>query len=116
MTRPFVTPVRRLEGVAYWVIEDAEAIHDFINTEIREEWQADTRFEGREPREDLWLKTLSKRRWRLEIVEIRQITLNPRTMGFVDERRGYDFAKELAKRSAELQQPSESSASSFDQS
>lgn len=103
MTHPFVTPVRRLEGVAYWVIEDAEAIHDFINTEIREEWQADTRFEGREPREDLWLKTLSKRRWRLEIVEIRQIALNPRTMGFVDEGRGYDFAKELAKRSAELQ-------------
>ena len=103
MKYPLVTPVRRLEGITYWVIEDSEAIRDFVNTEIRREWEEDARFEGREPREDLWLKTLSKRRWCLEITEISHIGLNLRTMNFVDNRLGYNFAEELAKRSDELQ-------------
>ena len=103
MNRSLMTPVRRLEGITYWVIEDSEGIHDFITTEIRKEWKTDAKFENRKPREDLWLKTLSNRKWSLEIKEINQIELNPLIMSFVDNERGYDFKEELAKRSDELQ-------------
>ncbi|MCW3980352.1 MAG: hypothetical protein NWF11_02645 [Candidatus Bathyarchaeota archaeon] len=103
MEDSLLTPVRRLEGITYWVIGDSEGIHDFINTEIRKEWEADAKFECRNPSEDLWLKTLSKRRWRLGITEISRIKLDPRIMNFVDNERGYNFGEELAQRSEELQ-------------
>ncbi len=103
MTKRFLmTPVRRLDGITYWVIEDPEGIYNFINKEIRKEWEADAKFEGRESREDLWLKTLSKRRWRLEIAKIDRIKLNPNIMNYVDDVRGYNFSEELAERSDEL--------------
>jgi hypothetical protein len=98
------TPVRRLEGIAYWVIEDAEAIHDFINTEIRREWEEDARSEHRDPEEDQWLRTLSKRKWSLTIVEIRRINLNPEIVGYVGRKRSCSFQKSLAKRRMELQE------------
>ncbi len=96
------TPIRRLDGITYWVIENPEGIYDFINKEIRKEWEADVRFEGRESREDPWLKTLPKRRWNLEIAEIDRIKLNPDIMNYFDDKRGYNFSEELAKRSDEL--------------
>ena len=96
------TPIRRLEGITYWVIEDPEGIYDFINKEIRTEWEADARFEGRDPNEDPWLKTLSKRKWSLEIMGIDRIKLNPRIMNYVDDKRGYVFSESLAERSDEL--------------
>ena len=46
------TPIRRLEGISYWVIDDPDAIYDFINTEIRKEWEADARSEHRDPKDD----------------------------------------------------------------
>jgi len=98
------TPLRRLEGITYWVIEDPEGIYDFINTEIRKEWEADARNESRDPKNDPWLKTLSKRKWNLEIIEINRIKLNTYLMSYVDSRSGYNFAEHLAKRSNELQQ------------
>lgn len=97
-----MTPIRRLEGITYWVIEDSEGIHDFINKEMRKEWEEDARFEGRDPKEDLWLKTLTRRNWHLEITEIDRIKLNPNIMNYVDHDRGYNFAGELDKRSDEL--------------
>lgn len=102
MKKSLMTPVRRLDGITYWVIEDPEAIHDFIGNEIRKEWEADARSEGREASQDLWLKTLSKRRWSLGIVEIDQIRLNPNIMNYVDDVRGHNFSEELSKRSEEL--------------
>lgn len=98
------TPIRRLEGITYWVIEDSEAIHDFINTEIRREWQTDAISEHRDPKSDVWLKTLSKRKWSLEIIETARIKLNPNIMTYVDLETGYVFSKSLAKRSQELQE------------
>jgi hypothetical protein len=55
------TPIRRLEGITYWVIEDPDAIHDFMNNELQKEWEEDARTEHRDPTKDTWLKTLSKR-------------------------------------------------------
>jgi len=76
------TPIRRLEGITYWVIESPEAISDFINNEIRREWEADAKSEGRDPKDDPWLKTLSKRRWALKTVRMDQINLDPRIMNY----------------------------------
>lgn len=33
--------------------EDPQGIYDFINKEVRKEWEADARVEGREPKEGL---------------------------------------------------------------
>jgi hypothetical protein len=97
------TPIRRLEGITYWLIEDSEAIYDFINKEIRNEWETDVASEHRDPKNDPWLKSLSKRRWSLETVEMTRIELNPEIMNYVDVERGYVFSESLAKRSQELQ-------------
>lgn len=103
MVRFVKTPILRLEGVAYWVIEDPEAIYDFINTEVEKEWEADARSEGRDPREDPWLKTLPKRKWSLANTKTELIKLDPDIMNCVNSRTGYDFAQRLARRSEELQ-------------
>jgi hypothetical protein len=98
------TPVRRLMGVTYWVIEDSEAIRDFINTEIRREWEADAVSEHRDPKDDYWLKTLSERKWSLKTMDIVRIKLDPDIMNYVDPEKGYVFSKSLAERSRELQE------------
>jgi hypothetical protein len=97
-------PIRRLEGVTYWVIENSEAIHDFINIEVRKEWETDARSENRDPEHDPWLKTLTRRKWRLKITDITRIKLDPDIMNYVDPKKGYVFSKSLEKRSAELRQ------------
>ncbi len=38
-----ITPLRRLEGVSYWVIDDPDGIYDFINNEVRREWEDDVK-------------------------------------------------------------------------
>jgi len=96
------TVLRRLQGITYWVAEDPEEIRDFINTNLRREWEEDLREEGRTVEEDQWLRTLSGRRWRLEAVEAAEIVLNPEIMNFVDQRRNYSFQASLAKRREEL--------------
>lgn len=104
MKQFFETPIRRLSGITYWVIEDPDGVHDYINTEVRKEWEVDAESEGRDPREDQWLKALSKRKWSLEIVKTDEVRLNPKIMNYVDSKRGYVFSESLAKRSDELQQ------------
>lgn len=104
------TPIRRLEDITYWVIEDPDEIYDFIDTEIRKEWAADAKSEGRDPSQDRWLRTLSQRKWSLEIAEISRITLNPVIMNYVDAQRGYIFSQSLAKRSKELREEIETYA------
>ena len=65
-----------MEGISYWVIEDPEAIRDYINTEIRKEWEYDTKCTPNDPAGGAWLATLSKRDWRLEIVKISALSLD----------------------------------------
>jgi len=99
---PLKTPIRRLDGISYWVIEDPEGIHDFINNEIRREWEEDARSEKRDPIQDSWLSSLSRRKWNLEISQISQIKPDLRIMDYVDVRLGYSFQESLVKRSREL--------------
>jgi disulfide oxidoreductase YuzD len=98
------TPIRRLEGITCWVCEDPEGIYDFINREIRREWEEDARFERRDPAQDEWLTTLTKRKWRLETLDLAQINLNPDITNYVDTKRRYNFSESLAKRRKELQE------------
>jgi hypothetical protein len=98
------TPIRRLDGIAYWVIEDPDGIHDFVNNELRKEWEEDARTEHRDPREETWLKTLSKRQWRLRAVDIDRIKLDQQIMDFGDAEERYVFKESLAKRSRELKE------------
>ena len=98
------TPIRRLEGLTYWVIESPEAIHDFIDVEVRKEWEADAKSEYRDPKDDPWLRTLTRREWRLEIMDMTRIKLDTDIMNFTDPERGYVFLKSLEKRSSELRQ------------
>ena len=104
------TPLRRLDGMTYWVIEDADAIYDFINKEIRKEWEEDAGSEHRDSRDDHWLKMLSKRKWSLEAIELERIKLNPAIMNYVDKESGYVFLESLAQRQQELQKAIEDSS------
>jgi len=104
------TPIRRLEGISYWVIDDVDAIYDFVNSEILMEWEADARIEHRDPKDDPWLTTLARRKWHLKILDITRIKLDPDIMNYVDSERGYVFSKSLEKRSAELRHNMEAGA------
>lgn len=86
------------------MIEDPRAIFDFINSEIRKEWEADAQSEHKDPKDDLWLKTLTRRKWHLEMMDMSRIKLDPDTMNYVDPKRGYVFSKSLEKRTEELRQ------------
>ena len=96
-------PIRRLDGITYWVIDDPEAIFDFINTEVRKEWEADARSEHRNPKDDQWLEALSKRKWHSEIMSMSQIKLDPEIMNYVNDRTGYNFVERLVQRSEQLE-------------
>lgn len=96
------TPLRRLDGISYWVIEDPDGIHDFINTEVRKEWELDVRSLPGDPAGGDWLPTLPQRNWTLEIIRTDEVGLNERIMNFVDTKTGYDFADHLAKRRQQL--------------
>jgi hypothetical protein len=98
------TPIRRLEGITHWVCEDPEGIYDFINREIRREWEEDARFERRDPAQDEWLTTLTNRKWRLETLDLAQINLNPDITNYVDTKRRWNFSESLTKRRKELQE------------
>jgi hypothetical protein len=93
------TPIRTLEGITYWVVDDPEDIFDFMNTHVRKEWVGDTSDEGRRVEDDSWLQTLAQRRWSLEVLGLDKIKLNP--YEFVP-RTGYNFEEKLVRRSKEL--------------
>jgi len=96
-----LTTLRKLDGISYWVIEDPDEIHEFINTQIRKEWTQHAKDEGRDPQDDAWLQALSKRKWRLEILELGHIKPNP--YEFIPAT-GYNFEERLAKRGQHLRE------------
>lgn len=97
------TPLRRLDGISYWVIEDPDAIRDFINTEVRREWNFDVlSLPEDDPAAGVWLQDLPKRTWALEIVETGKVALDEHMMRFIDPKTGYNFPERLAQRRKEL--------------
>jgi len=93
-----ITPIRRLEGISYWVIDDPEGIWAFISTEVMKEWEDDIRSNPTDPAAGAWLATLPKRRWHLEMVRTSEVTLDQQAMNFVNSKTGYNFAERLAQR------------------
>ena len=96
--------VRRLDGISYWVIENPTEIADYVTVNLRREWEADLRTEGKDPDGNDWLRTLAKRTWSLNIAEVSGIKLNQELMNYVDRRTGYDFAKRLQERQNQLKE------------
>lgn len=96
------TPLRRLEGITYWVIDDPEAICDFINTEVRKEWGQDVKAMAVDPASGVWLETLRSRKWRLGIVQTLDVKLDEFALNYVDAKSGYNFAERLSQRRNEL--------------
>lgn len=94
--------MRNLQGVSYWIIEDPQSISDYINTNVRKEWELDVKEEGRNVDSDPWLKELSGRMWILKAARLNEIRLNPLVVNYRNSDKGYDFQAELSKRRALL--------------
>jgi hypothetical protein len=88
--------------VAYWVIEDHEAIYQLVDRQLRKEWEEDLRSERRDPNQNGWLQSLLKRNWELKVLELSSVKLNSEIMNYIDAKRGYNFGERLSKRAAEL--------------
>lgn len=69
-----MSPIRRLEGITYWVIDDRADIEEFVRTVLRKEWEGDLRSEGKNPTADPWLADLMRRHWRLEVLDADDVT------------------------------------------
>jgi hypothetical protein len=91
-------PLRRLHGIAYWVIEGSEDIREFINTSLKREWENDAKSEGRDPKSDPWLHSLPQTRWHQAVVNVETIKQNPSIVNYVNPDSGYDFSKSLVRR------------------
>jgi hypothetical protein len=96
------TTVRRLHGVEYRMLEDSDDIHDFINTEVRKELEADFESMGKDPRHDSLLNSLPKRKWKLEIVGVAEVRMNPLIMNSADLKTGRKFMERLRERRLDL--------------
>ena len=97
-----LTTVRRLGSIEYRVFEDSDDIHDLINTEVRRELEADLESMGWDLRDDALLNSLPKRKWRLEVVNINDVRLNPLILNSSDVKTGRKFAERLKERRSEL--------------
>ena len=93
------SPIRKLDGISYWVIESPDEIYDFMNNHLRQEWVGDAKDEGRRIEEDIWLRELPRREWRLAVLALRAIIADP--YEFIP-RTGYNFEERLAERTKEL--------------
>ena len=80
--------MRRLRSIEYRVFEDSDDIHDLINTEVRKELEADLESMGRDPRDDALLNSLPRRKWRLEVVNVGNVRLNPPILNSSDVKTG----------------------------
>ena len=96
------TSVRRLHGIEYRMLEDSDDIHDFINTEVRKELDADFESMGEDPRHDALLNSLAKRKWKLEIVGVDGVRMNPLILNSADLKTGRKFVERLRERRSEL--------------
>src|SRR2546421_10309152 len=97
-----LTTVRRLRSIEYRVFEDSDDIHDLINMEIRRELEVNLESMGRDPRDDSLLSSLPKRKWKLEVVNVSDVRLNPLILNSSDLNTGRKFAERLTERRLEL--------------
>jgi hypothetical protein len=89
-------PLKRIEGITYWVIDDSEQIRRFINSNILHEWKKDAETDGIDASVDPWLRGLSKLKWSLQTIPLANVKLEPSLIG----RQG--FVTRLEERSKQL--------------
>ena len=90
------------------MFEDPNDIHDFINMEIRRELQADLESMGRDTRNDALLNALPKLKWKLEVVDLGEVRLNPLILNSSDFKTGRKFTEQLKERRLALRKALES--------
>jgi hypothetical protein len=86
------------------MLEDSDDIHDFINTEVRKELERDLEGIGEDPRRDALLNSLPRRRWKLEVVDVDEVQMNPLILNSADIKTGRQFTERLRERRSELRQ------------
>ena len=96
------TSARWLHGVEYRVLEDSADIYDYVNTAIRKELETDLTSMERDPNSTEIINSLASRKWRLEIVNMGDVHLNPVIMESYDINTGRRFKDRLKERSFEL--------------
>jgi hypothetical protein len=84
------------------MLEDSDDIHDFINTEVRKELEEDFESMGEDPQHDDLLNSLPKRKWKLEIVGVGEVRMNPLILNSADLNTGRKFMERLTERRSEL--------------
>jgi hypothetical protein len=89
-------PLRRVEGVTYWTINDPNQIRGFMIENVRHEWEKDDESDNLDPRNDHWLRSLPKLSWSLRTIKLEDARLDSSMMG----RR--TFVERLEERSKEL--------------
>jgi hypothetical protein len=77
--------------------------------EIRRELEGDLESMGRDPRNDALLNSLPKRKWRLEVVSVADVRLNPLILNSSDPKTGQKFTERLMERRLELRKALEGS-------
>lgn len=97
-----LTTVRRLHSIEYRVFEDSDDIHDFINMKVRRELEADLPSMRQDHRDEALLNSLPKRKWRLDVVRVDDVRLNPLILNSSDVKTGRKFTDQLKERRLEL--------------
>ena len=97
-----LTTVRRLHSIEYRVFEDSDDIHDFINIEVRRELETDLGSMIQGGQNEALLNSLPKRKWKLDVVNLDDVRLNPLIMNSSDIKTGRKFTERLKERRLEL--------------
>lgn len=93
-----------LHGVEYRVLEDPDDIYDYVNTAIRKELETDTVTMRNGPDSNEIIDSLATRKWKLEIVNLCDIQLNPMILESSDIKTGRRFRDRLKERTSEFRQ------------
>src|SRR5437879_10762550 len=107
------TTVRRLHGIEYRMLEDSDDIHDFVNTEVRKELEEDFESMSEDPQHDVLLNSLPRRKWKLEIVGVGEVRMNPLILNSADLMTGRKFVERLTERRSEIRKALEEGGTVF---
>ena len=89
-------------GIEYRVLEDPDDIYDYVNSVIRKELETDLKDMGEDQNTNGIIDSLARRQWRLEILNVCDVSLNPSIVESCDIKTGQPFKDRLKERTSEL--------------
>ena len=89
-------------GIEYRVLEDPDDIYDYVNTVIRRELETDLVGMGVDQNSNNITPSLARREWRLELLNVCDVKLNPLIMESCDVKTGQRFTDRLKERISDL--------------